>query len=324
MASLKCRLFLILVGMVCIMIWIFMLKEKDVLHANSSDGALRVLTSKQVEEKRYGQLLLYNRVPKTGSTSFMNVVYKLTLDNHFSAAYVNVSSKSHRWLFSDKYFFAKNITYWKARQPGIFHGHFPFVSFIPMGFPQPLYINIVRDPLERLVSHYYFLRYGDTYLPNKIRKKQGDKTTFDECVIKKQSDCNPEKLWIQIPYFCGSDPDCWKPGNKAALHRAKRNVINYYFLVGTTDRIGDFLDVLEKTLPRFFNGASSIFNTDGGLHIRKTKKKVPLEESTIQHFKSNPIWKMEQDFYLFIKDRFNNIYKDMKRPRSVDYIKVLP
>lgn len=309
--------------MVFVMIWIFILKEKDIL-SESSNKQIGINEQSTQKEAKGGVLLLYNRVPKTGSTSFMNVVYSLTQKNHFSAAYVNVSSKSHRWLFQDQFRFAKNLTHWKSRQPGVFHGHFPFLSFIPMGLPQPIYINIVRDPLERLVSHYYFLRHGDTYLPNKIRKKQGDKTTFDECVIKRLSDCQAEKLWVQIPYFCGSDPDCWKPGNKGALHRAKRNVINYYFLVGTTDRISDFVDVLEKTLPRFFDGASNLFNANGGVHIRKTKKKVPLDPSTIEHFKSNPVWKLEQDFYMFIKERFNNLYKDIDQPPRVNYIKVLP
>jgi len=307
----------------CLFIWLYLSREKDVLYYEKPSSSYQ---NQRKDEFTYSEnmLVIYNRIPKTASTSFMNVMYKLTFENRFSAAYVNVSSRNHRWLFQDQYFFAKNITLWYKRKPAIYHGHFPFLNFISLGYPQPIYINIVRDPLERLVSHYYFLRYGDTYLPNKIRKKQGDLTTFDECVEQQKPDCAASRMWLQIPYFCGSDPYCWKPGNKGALHRAKRNVLNYYFLVGTTERIGAFVEILDKTLPRIFKGANEMFNSGEGVHIRKTKKKVPVEEKTISYFKENLIWKLEQDFYLFIKERFNTIYRDFQIKRSAEYIKLIP
>ena len=31
----------------------------------------------------------------------------------------------------------------------------------------------------------------------------GDTVTFDECVERKMADCDPKKLWLQIPWFCG-------------------------------------------------------------------------------------------------------------------------
>jgi len=71
---------------------------------------------------------------------------------------------------------AWNITYWEEMKPAFYHGHFCYYSFNQFGVESPFYINILREPLDRLVSHYYFLRYGDDYRKGLKRMRQGDTT----------------------------------------------------------------------------------------------------------------------------------------------------
>lgn len=71
-----------------------------------------------------------------------------------------------------------------------------------------MYINLIREPLDRFLSYYYFLRYGDDYRVGLRRSKAGNKESFDTCFQKRSKDCDIEKLWLQIPYFCGNAHYC--------------------------------------------------------------------------------------------------------------------
>lgn len=83
--------------------------------------------------------------------------------------------------------------------------------------------------------------------------------TFDECVEQKQADCDPDNMWLQIPFFCGHAPACWEAGNLWALEQAKKNLLQHYMLVGVTEQLAEFVNLLELTLPSMFQGATQHF-----------------------------------------------------------------
>ncbi|XP_074655242.1 heparan sulfate 2-O-sulfotransferase 1-like isoform X2 [Tubulanus polymorphus] len=253
-------------------------------------------------------IIIYNRVPKTGSTSFAGIAYDLCTQNKYSVLHFNITKNMHTLSLSDQMRFVRNITKWKAKQPAMYHGHLAYLEFTRFGAIQkPLYINLIRDPLERLVSYFYFVRHGDDFRPHIKRRKSGNKQTFDECVMNDGTDCEPENLWMQIPFFCGHAAECWVPGNRWALDQAKYNLVNNYLVVGITEELGDFVAVLEVTLPRFFKGATELYNTGRKSHLRKTFNKQPPSPSALSKIRESDIWKMENEFYEFAKDHFHFI-----------------
>ncbi|XP_025972258.2 heparan sulfate 2-O-sulfotransferase 1 [Dromaius novaehollandiae] len=250
-------------------------------------------------------VIIYNRVPKTASTSFTNIAYDLCAKNKYHVLHINTTKNNPVMSLQDQVRFVKNVTSWKEMKPGFYHGHVSYLDFAKFGVKKkPIYINVIRDPIERLVSYYYFLRFGDDYRPGLRRRKQGDKKTFDECVAAGGSDCAPEKLWLQIPFFCGHSSECWNVGSRWALEQAKYNLINEYFLVGVTEELEDFIMLLEAALPRFFRGATELYRTGKKSHLRKTtEKKLPTKE-TIAKLQQSEIWKMENEFYEFALEQF--------------------
>ncbi|CAB3399931.1 unnamed protein product [Caenorhabditis bovis] len=258
------------------------------------------------------QIVFYNRIPKTGSTTFTNsIAYDLYKENHFNVLHVNMTKNKQVMSLSDQYNFIKNITSWNERLPAFYHGHVAFVDFERFGYSNPIYINVVREPLERLLSHYYFLRYGDNFRVGLKRSRAGNNETFDSCFARGGKDCDMKQMWMQIPYFCGHYHFCTQVGSEEALDMAKKNLLEKYLLVGTTERLRDMIALLEVTAPHFFKGALKHFDSldENRAHLRYTKKKVPPSDQTLSMIKRNEVYKMEREFYDFAADLFDAVFK---------------
>ncbi|XP_013110004.2 heparin sulfate O-sulfotransferase [Stomoxys calcitrans] len=280
--------------------------------ATALEGSLLTVDNFDYEEQL---VVLYNRVPKTGSTTFVNIAYDLCKRNRFHVLHINITANSHVLSLPNQVSFVRNVTKWHEMKPALYHGHVAYLDFSKFQIAHnPIYINIVRKPLDRLVSYYYFLRYGDNYRPNLVRKKAGNKITFDECVKLKQPDCDPKNMWLQIPFFCGHAAECWEPGSQWALDMAKTNLVNKYFLVGVTEQMEDFVDLLERSLPRMFHGFREYYQHSNKSNLRNTLNKRPPSESTVAAIMESKIWKMETELYEFALAQFEFTKRKLMQP----------
>ncbi|XP_063612785.1 heparan sulfate 2-O-sulfotransferase 1-like isoform X1 [Penaeus indicus] len=312
------RLVLFLAGASVILMLMYIHLVREVSELQSSIQSYRAFGSLGLGGSPNGNnvldpnsmLIIYNRVPKTGSTSFIGLAYDLCSKNKFNVIHMNTSKNAPTLSLTDQMRFVYNISNWVEKKPGIYHGHIAYLDFNRFGVSrQPLYINIIRKPLDRLVSYYYFVRYGDDLRPYLIRKRMGDKMTLDECVAKDHPDCSMNHLWLQVPFFCGHHSDCWVPGSAWALEQAKHNLVHNYFLVGVTEELKDFVAMLEYSLPQMFKGALDLYITGSKSHLRKTVKKVMPSEETIAKLQNTKVWRLENDFYNFALDHFHFLKK---------------
>lgn len=132
-------------------------------------------------------------------------------------------------------------------------------------------------------------------------------------------------MWLQIPFFCGHSANCWKPGNKWALTEAKKNLVNNYLLVGVTEELNDFIDILEHTLPSIFIGASYHYLHSNKSHLRRTIQKEQPSELTVKKIQESTVWQMENELYEFALEQFHFIKKQSrKKIQNLMYEKIKP
>jgi len=269
------------------------------------------------------ELLFFNRVPKVGSQTAMELLRLLSIRNNFNfhkdrtqkVENIKLTVNEEKWLVNMVDYFTPPSAYVK---------HVCFVDFSRHNTSVPIYVNLVRDPVERVISWYYYVRapwyfverkraFPELPLPNPnwLRKD------FEKCVRLNDPECRyyPGLKHDgfgdhrrQTMFFCGQDDDCTGFNTEVAMKKAMHNVEKNYAVVGVLEDMNKTLTVLEHYVPRFFKGALKTYWEDmkNFRSLNRNIYKPPVSEETKDLVRKN--FTREIEFFEFCKQRLHRQY----------------
>lgn len=167
-------------------------------------------------------VVIFNRVPKVGSQSLMQLMIQLGKVNNF--IHSRDAGKAHETILLNPNQQKQLIEeiYQKPR-PHIYSQHLAYVNFTRFHMPRPIYINLVRDPVERIISWHYYVRANWYYEDMKLKlgalapEKPSEEfmnMDLDTCVQRKEKYCVFNQMEIKNPagdhrrqtlFFCGQN-----------------------------------------------------------------------------------------------------------------------
>lgn len=261
------------------------------------------------------QRLFYNRVPKCGSTTLYTLIRKLSSMHRYS----HFNSKVYDRKIVDEDEQRRIVQLVKSTPaPCSFDRHVFFINFTKFGERPPVYINIIREPVERIISSYFYRRM--VARQNKTKVKPSDywlNKKFEHCVITPDPECTflegHNYSVLQLPYFCGQEPACQFLNDPWAINKAKQNIEQYYAVVGTLEQINVTLQVLETVLPQFFGGAYKIFHSLG-VHQNQNVHKEQVKEEVKALLRAN--LSAEYELYHFVQQRLFRQYQSLVQERN--------
>ncbi|XP_071841576.1 uronyl 2-sulfotransferase-like isoform X2 [Apostichopus japonicus] len=235
-------------------------------------------------------ILIYNNVPKCGSRSLAHSI-RDTLKRNGNLRRIEVQGNKMKGSDLSKSF--RGI-----HAPSYISGHMPFV--VPSR-ENIVYINMVRDPVQRFISGYYFAINGDEG-GVKAGSKLKSNRTIDEYI--KDGGAVTSHIFFHFDRY-----DLYETANNSdsILQRSKANIDKYFILVGLTEELEATVVLLQKLLPDLLHGLHRMYKktTAERRSNYSTLYKVPPSNQTIEILKEK--LKDEFELYLFVKQRFEEI-----------------
>ena len=250
---------------------------------------------------RSARRIIYNRVPKCGSKFWLAVMTAAQRSFKRHHQFRSGAYKIYRPNATEMMQLLTEVDTFDRTQPWLFDRHLHFVDFTSYNRTTPLYINVVRKPVDRFLSKYYYRRRRPL---NGTRLTEAKYTmTFEQCVHTNNTECLTENAYKigSVLYFCGQAEICITP-SKEALSLAKRNVHKHFGVVALIEDTLNGVALLEQTTPTLFRGltsvAASMINTKVNT-APKTYDKPPKAMEIMEQRLG-----LENDFYAFIKQRY--------------------
>lgn len=181
----------------------------------------------------------------------------------------------------------------------LFNAHFFFRNNLDLELRSHTYINQVREPVARFISHYSYMR--STNRPKDRIQQMIDSgewnETIEECFEKQSQGCRRN---VMTRFFCGTDRFC-KSDAPNALIKAKENILQHYAVVGLLEHFQLTLKILQRRLPFF---VPVVPRNPSELRVNEgvRGKNVSVSEEMISKIK-RANW-ADMELYGFIKEIF--------------------
>ena len=151
---------------------------------------------------RPAKILFYNRVAKAGSQSITALFHALKKKNGFDVDSRNtvqfydpttmVTTKRELLIVTPEVLQLQLTKMLRTTTPMVFIQHYSFIDFSKFGYDwSPDWFNIVRDPVEKVISYFYYRRAGwviadrlRVFPDEKLESVDYFKKDFESCVLK--------------------------------------------------------------------------------------------------------------------------------------------
>lgn len=278
-------------------------------------------------------VVLYNRIPKCGSTTMKALIRRLSSEklDAFGMEAPRYQILYHTWYgmkkpfevgteWTDGWNVLKDVLVNHThRTVYINHMFWPDIATTLPTVRPPHYIQMVRNPAERLPSDYYYKYYGARAMmesrksllaemqnvsfkgavPDINEWAQYQLVRADRFRLTNES-CDRQGN-LMTKYFCGhTNPVCKNVCSQEALDFAKRVLSEKYVMVGALEHLIPSLQLLERLLPSWFTGITEAYHLSS--HHDKVRNSgnhsqslAPPNNATLKLFRH---WHV-QDFHIY-------------------------
>ncbi|XP_055387136.1 uncharacterized protein LOC129615793, partial [Condylostylus longicornis] len=280
------------------------------------------------------ETIFFNRVAKAGSESMLELLKYLSKENKFKMKSNPPRKTISRQMGREEQLEIAN--YIIDIGFGIYYDHIAWINFKELDLPKPIYFNLVRDPVERVISWYFYARspwkavgFFTQFPDSEIPPEEWWKKDFNKCVVEHDPECVYEVDAVkdtvgdhrrQTLFFCGHNPDCLPFNSPRAVQIAKQNVEKEFAVVGSWEDTNITLTVLEHYIPRYFRGATEIFymHYDQITNRNKNKMKPEIYPEVKELIRKN--FTQEIEFYEWCKQRLYKQYLALVVDKKIDFI----
>ncbi len=232
--------------------------------------------------EKSSQTVIFLHIPKTAGTTFSGIINRQYESNNIAAFYPRGSDalKEFKEFKED----IKN----RSEKIRCLTGHICMGWRCHEMFPHPsTYITFLRDPVDRVISLYYFiLQTPQHYLHNTLKSKKISLNEFVSSGMTSEIDNG------QTRALASTGPD---------IEGAKNNIIDKFTIVSLTEHFDESLILLKRLF-----GWKNLFYLRENVTKSKTKRKdVPKDVLDIIRNKNE----LDIDLYRFAEERLEELIR---------------